>query len=129
MPRTDSLTTVEMYHLYEACAIIREAFKETLYLVGSASLGGPYRDVDIRLMLDDNAYAAACPTQARWELLSLSISHYLSARTGLKVDFQIQREKEANEKFTVEKVGSRNPLGVGRTFAGGGDGTSPQAVD
>ena len=70
-------------------------------------------------MLDDSEFAAVCPTQARWELLCLSIGSYLRERTGLPVDFQIQRTAEANEKFHSR----RNPLGMGRVFAGGGDGT------
>lgn len=121
--RTDLLTTTELYHLDQACVPIRKAFGEHVWLVGSAGIGndgGAYRDVDVRLMLDDEAFAAACPTRERWELLCLSIGAYLSSRTGLPIDFQVQRTREANERFT----GPRNPLGSGcRIFAGGGDGT------
>lgn len=121
-PRTDLLTTTELYHLDNACALIRRAFGHPSYLVGSAGTGGAesYRDVDVRLMLDDAEFAAACPDRARWELLCLAISTYLSERTGLPVDFQVQRTSEANERFGG---GFRNPLGMGRIFAGGGDGT------
>ena len=118
--RTDSLTTVELHYLDQACVDIWKAFGSFPYLVGSAGEGGAYRDVDVRLMLDDEEYAATCPTQERWALLSLAVSAYLSERTGLKVDFQIQRTKEANEKYGNKR---RNPLGVGRVFAGGGDAT------
>lgn len=127
--RTDLLTTTEMYHLDQACQLIAKAFGgEHPYLVGTAGLGGAerYRDVDVRLMLDDEEFAAACPTRERWELLCLSIGAYLAARTGLPVDFQIQATSVANAKYD----GPRNPLGllhsdgrVGRVFAGGGDGT------
>ena len=44
-------------------------------------------------MLDDDEFAAVCPTQARWELLCLAIGTYLSERTGLPVDFQVQRTR------------------------------------
>lgn len=129
--RTALLTTTELYHLDQACQLINRAFKGgPPYLVGSAGTGNdgsPYRDVDVRLMLDDDEFAAACPTRERWELLCLSISGYLSQRAGLKIDFQIQRLREANERFS----GPRNPLGLihldgtpGRVFAGGGDGTA-----
>jgi hypothetical protein len=121
-PRTDLLTTTELYHLDAACRLISRAFGDSRpYLVGSAGSGeaASYRDVDIRLMLGDGEFAAACPTLARWELLCLAIGAYLKDRTGLPVDFQIQRTAEANERFD----GRRNPLGMGRTFAGGGDGT------
>jgi len=121
-PRTDSLTTVELYNLDAACRLVSRAFNGgPPYLVGSAGIGGTggYRDVDVRLILDEDEFAAVCPTRERWELLCLAISAYLSERTGLPIDFQIQRTKEANERFS----GSRNPLGMGRVFAGGGDGT------
>jgi hypothetical protein len=121
--RTDLLTTVEMYNLDTACRVVRQAFGKPPYLVGTAGVGGAdsYRDVDVRLMLDDDEFAAACPTRARWELLCVAISAYLSERTGLPVDFQVQRTTEANERFGDKP---RNPLGMGgRTFAGGGDAT------
>lgn len=128
--RTDLLTTTEMYHLDQACQLVSRAFAgRPPYLVGSAGIGndgGAYRDVDVRLMLSDEDFAAACPTRERWELLSLSIGAYLGERTGLKVDFQVQLASVANERFS----GPRNPLGLvhqdgtpGRVFAGGGDGT------
>jgi hypothetical protein len=123
-PRTGQLTTVQLYQLDVACQPIRQAFGATPYLVGTAGVGGnrAYRDVDVRLMLDRDEFAAACPAQARWSLLCLAISTYLSDRTGLQVDFQIQRTDLANEWHK----GPRNPLGTGgRTFAGGGDGTPP----
>lgn len=121
--RTDLLTTTELYHLDQACQVVSRAFKGgPPYLVGTAGVGGAekYRDVDVRLMLDDDEFAAACPTRERWELLCLAIGSYLSERSGLPVDFQIQRTEEANERYGDKP---RNSLGTGRIFAGGGDGT------
>jgi hypothetical protein len=126
--RTALLTTTELYHLDQACQIVSRAFGgEHPYLVGSAGVsndGGPYRDVDVRLMLDDDEFARACPTRERWELLCLATGVYLSERSGLKIDFQVQLASLANEKHGG---GPRNPLGMGgqaaRVFAGGGDGT------
>jgi hypothetical protein len=127
--RTDLLTTTQMYHLDQACELVSKAFGgECPYLVGTAGLGGAdsYRDVDVRLMLDDGEFAAACPTRERWELLCLSVGAYLASRTGLAIDFQVQRVTEANAKHGRQP---RNPLGIGgaaaRVFAGGGDGTPP----
>jgi hypothetical protein len=125
--RTDLLTTTEMYHLDQACQLISRAFgDECPYLVGSAGIdndGTRPRDVDVRLMLGDKEFAEICPTVERWELLCLSIGAYLQARTGLPVDFQIQRTREANERYGGK---ARNPLGISgrrsRIFAGGGDG-------
>lgn len=120
--RTDLLTTVELYNLDVACQIIRKAFGRPPYLVGTAGVGGAdtYRDVDVRLMLDDEEFAEVCPSRARWELLCLAISAYLRERTGLPVDFQVQSTSIANERYGEKP---RNPLGMGRIFAGGGDGT------
>lgn len=124
--RTALLTTTELYHLDQACQVISRAFGgQCPYLVGTAGVGGAesYRDVDVRLMLADDEFAEACPTRERWELLCLSISAYLQARTGLPIDFQIQRKAEALERFGDKP---RNPLGLvrgGRVFAGGGDAT------
>lgn len=121
--RTDLLTTTELYNLDAACVLVKRAFGgQPPYLVGSAlgtAPSGAPRDVDVRLMLDDAEFAAACPTRARWELLCLAIGTYLRERTGLPVDFQIQLTSIANERYS----GMRNPLGMGRIFAGGGDGT------
>ena len=50
-----------------------------------------------------------------------AIGAYLKDRTGLPIDFQIQRTDIANAAHD----GPRNPLGMGRVFAGGGDGTPP----
>lgn len=126
-PRTDLLTTVELYKLDIACRAIRKAFGHPPYLVGSAGPAnlvatspGTYRDVDVRLMLDDGEFAAVCPTRARWELLCLAVSAYLREWTGLPIDFQVQRTQEANERYGSQM---RNPLGMSRVFAGGGDGT------
>lgn len=124
--RSDLLTTTELYHLDQACKMIARAFGgHHPYLVGTAGYGGAerYRDVDVRLMLDDDEFAAACPTRERWELLSLAIGAYLSQRSGLPVDFQLQLASVANEVHDKPRI----PLGMGgearRVFAGGGDGT------
>jgi hypothetical protein len=122
-PRSDLLTTTQLYFLDQACVPIVQAFGHLAWLVGTAGVGGAerYRDVDVRLILDEEEFAAACPTRERWEVLCLSVSAYLSSRTGLPVDFQVQRAAEANARYGGKP---RNPLGSGRRhYAGGGDGT------
>jgi hypothetical protein len=118
---TDQLTTHEMYDLDSACRLIEKAF-DPPYLVGSAGVDGHagYRDVDVRLILGDAEFDALIgENRYRWELLSLAIGDYLRLRTRLPVDFQIQRQTEANEKHSKP----RNPLGMARNLAGGGDAT------
>ena len=126
--RSSALTTSQMFEVDRACELVSRAFGgKSPYLVGSAGIGaggdGPPRDVDVRLMLDDGEFAAACPTRQRWELLCLAIGAYLRERTGLEIDFQVQSAAVANARHDKP----RNPLGLGgraaRVFAGGGDGT------
>ncbi len=118
------LTTDELYRLDHACALICDAFDhEPPYLVGSAQEGdGAYRDVDVRLILEDGTFDVLFDgNRARWELLCLAIGDYLRKATGLPIDFQIQRMTEANEKHPGKQ---RNPLGLnGRVLAAGGDAT------
>jgi hypothetical protein len=114
------LSTLDLHRLDVACRPIREAFGGfCLYLVGSATARDTYRDVDVRLILDDDQFDHLIVNRTVWEMLSLGISAYLTLHTGLPIDFQVQRQTEANKQH----VGFRNPIGTGRVFAGGGDAT------
>lgn len=104
-----ALSPRQFFLLDQACKPIAEAFGEFPYLVGTAGIRGPYRDVDIRLMLDDAAYdnlrdAVGAPCIA---FLGLAIGEYLASLTGLPIDFQVQRTTEAN----AQHEGPRNPIG------------------
>lgn len=107
-----------MFLLDEACRPIAQAF-EPPYLVGTAQSGRAFRDVDVRLMLADEVYdrladlGVHVPT-----FLGLAIGEYLAARTGLPIDFQIQRTTEANALHH----GARNPLGLRKLGNYAGDG-------
>lgn len=105
-----ALSPRQMFLLDEACRPIAEAFDEAPYLVGTAVSRRAYRDVDVRLILDDETYARlveVVDTPLR-EFLGLAIGEYLAARTGLPIDFQIQQQTAANEAHPW----SRNPLGM-----------------
>lgn len=126
--RSCQLRTDELNRLDQACQLISRAFGNHPYLVGSAGFGeagAGYRDVDVRLILDDGEFAAVCPTRERWELLCLALGDYLRERTGLPIDFQVQQQTAANAAHHKP----RNPLGMSRVFAGGGDGTPPWGSD
>lgn len=119
--RSCQLRTDELNRLDQACQLISRAFGTHPYLVGSAGFGEAgtgYRDVDVRLILDDEEFTRTCPTRERWELLCLALGDYLRERTGLAIDFQVQQQSAANAAHAKP----RNPLGTGRFFAGGGDG-------
>lgn len=123
--RTAHLTTADLYNLDVACKLIGRAFEGPPYLVGSAMDSRDFRDVDVRLILDDTQFDSLFsrrPAQL-WELLSLALGDYLRQRTGLPIDFQIQRQTEANAKHAKP----RNPLGMSRIYAGGGDAV-PDAI-
>ena len=94
---------------------IEDAFGDIPYLVGSAATSKTWRDVDVRLMLDDDAFHGLFPNHAqlsqldlKWCLICDAISELARTQTGLPVDFQIQAISTANEKYP----GMRIPLGL-----------------
>lgn len=107
-----SLSPPVLFALDLACKPIVEAFGEMPYLVGSVQerTAGPWSDVDVRLMLDDDAYDALfAGTRPEYQtMLDLVFSVYLRDMTGLPIDFQIQRTSQANEHHGSKP---RNPLG------------------
>lgn len=80
---------------------------EVPYLVGSALLRADHRDVDVRVMLADEAYDALAELVNLADL-HLSVSLWGQQVTGLPVDFQLQRRDHANAEFD----GRRHPLGM-----------------
>lgn len=85
------------------------------YVVGSSLERPDWRDVDVRLMLKDDAFAELFPkagdhweNDARWLLLTTAISEHMSKVTGLPIDFQIQPMTRTNERHK----GPRNAIGV-----------------
>lgn len=100
-----------------ACADLNRAFDGQCFLVGSALERPNWRDVDVRLMLDDDKFARLFPAAGanwefdpRWLVMVVSISAYLAKLTGLPVDFQFQPVSHANKRHS----GPRNPLGIRR---------------
>ena len=89
---------------------IADAFGHLPYLVGTAAIGKEWRDVDVRLILPDDEFDALFPPvekdqpDGRWGLLCAAISELARIRTGLPVDFQIQRQSFANERFPRQDV-------------------------
>jgi hypothetical protein len=121
------LSALELHELDEACEPFVAAFGHHPYLVGSASQRPDFRDVDVRLILPDGEFDALfSERKGLWALLSRLGASHLRAKTGLPVDFQIQRMTEANEKFGDLAVTPRNPLGTRSllNYAGGGDATA-----
>lgn len=120
------LTTSELHRLDRACADLYRTFGSRTFLVGTAYDKASFRDVDVRTILADDEFDAIFGTRPKlWGLFCSAVAVQLSAATGLRIDYQVQRQTEANEKHT----GPRNPLGqlfgktAGREYAGLGDAT------
>jgi predicted nucleotidyltransferase len=89
--------------------IVYEAFGAWPYLVGSAAMGKQWRDVDVRLILEDAEYERQLGKigrpeilNRRWSAMCLAFSILGKQVTGLPIDFQIQRNTDANAKYPKE---------------------------
>lgn len=123
------LPAPHFFALNQACAFVNQAldgYGFGCFLVGSSLKRRDYRDVDVRYVMEDASYdrlfrnppnAGSCTGSyynALWSLMCLSISRWLSESTGLPVDFQIQRQTQAN----AEHPKRRNALGVFLDYPG-----------
>lgn len=96
-----------VFALELACRQINEAFGgHGCYIVGSALDRPDWRDVDVRFILEDDEFQKLFPDaldqgrhehDARWLILTTSISAWLSKVSGLPIDFQFQQQTHANK--------------------------------
>jgi hypothetical protein len=124
--RANYLPAPQYFNLNLACAPLAASGGYGVYLVGSCLERPDYRDVDVRMMLDDATFdriygwATAAESNAFFSMFCAAVSLYLSQHSGLPVDFQVQRATEANAKHR----GQRSSLGIFvNQYAGGGDAT------
>ena|SRR5688500_8957268 len=101
--------------------LVQDAFGETPYLVGSATRRKTWRDVDVRLILADDLYAAAFPLRrghthphptpvgTAWSAVAMAFSALGRQLTGLPIDFQVQSQAQANRE---PGAAARIPLGM-----------------
>ena len=88
-------------------AYVDQAFGHTPYHVGSSLTDKhKYRDVDVRLILPDDEFAAyfGDPLKAGWLSNKLNMWNFAWTTlgkkvTGLPIDFQIQQQTLANDQF------------------------------
>jgi hypothetical protein len=85
-------------------------FGETPYLVGSAMTRADFRDVDVRLILDDSIFDGHFADERFRNGLNLAVSLWGESVTRLPIDFQIQRRTDANAEFPA--ANRRRPLGA-----------------
>lgn len=106
--RANWIGGAEYHNLTLACASLNDAFGHgSVFLVGSSIKRRDFRDVDVRVILTDEEFDQLFPglwseesfrpdLHGLWSLMCASISEWLKARTGLPIDFQVQRMTQAN---------------------------------
>jgi hypothetical protein len=116
------LSPPDFHRLNWACQPVRAAFGSPPYLVGSVLTRPDYRDIDLRLILDDEVYDAMFGavdgltterrTGATLLLLNIAVSDLIAKAANVRapIDFQFQSMTEAN----VPEHGMRNPMGMPR---------------
>lgn len=97
---------------------VHAAFGHHPYHVGSSVFNKTWRDVDVRLILEDEEYACmglGDPKRphenSKWVALTLAFSALGKAMTGLPIDFQIQQQSHANENYSQKEGCIRSALG------------------
>jgi hypothetical protein len=92
--------------------LVRDYFGEAPYQVGSSLFSKSFRDVDVRLILDDEdfeqRFGAIRSAELNPKLAAITLAFCALGRemTGLPIDFQIQPVSWANEKYPT----NRSPL-------------------
>lgn len=127
--RANYVPAPHFYRLNHACRTINDALPGGFgcYLVGSSLERRDYRDVDVRFIMGDDAFDRMFRVEAKdadngragwlnpyWSLLCVALSEWLSKESGLPVDFQIQRQTQANEQHD----GMRSALGIFLDYPG-----------
>ena len=111
--RTNFVRVPNLFILEKECYLLRQAMGAMCYLVGSALTTDNYNDVDIRMIMSDEAYEklfgdSTCEQSLFWNVLCTLISRDLSEKSHEKVDFQIQSMEHANKRHAY----SRQPMGM-----------------
>lgn len=102
--------------------VVTDAFDTHPYLVGTAATGKVWRDVDVRVILDDRIFwrlfndqnASPMTTHShgtRWASVCMAYSALGLAMTGLPIDFQVQSMTHANGLY-----GNRVRVPLGLSF-------------
>jgi hypothetical protein len=112
-----------VFKLAQACWQINQAWSHLdgfgCYLVGSCLERPDFRDVDVRMLLKDDVFQREFPDVAsidyatwehdpKWLILTVAISEWLRAQTGLLIDFQFQPQSFANKRHG----GARHAIGM-----------------
>ena len=88
------------------------------WLVGSVLHRRDHRDIDVRIMLDDETFERVFGGDGLWvtngslTLANMALSALAHEMTGLEIDCQIQRTSDANAVYGDQQ---RQPLRLPRT--------------
>jgi hypothetical protein len=98
--RASFLTVNQIFNLNVACRALKD-FGVGTFHVGSSLERSDYHDVDLRCILPNKEFDAMFSDcqDPRFLFLNTAISEWITARTGLPIDFQFQRMTDANEQF------------------------------
>lgn len=96
---------------------LRHFFDAVPYLVGSVLKTTDWRDVDVRVILDDEQFDAMFDEltsprclNLKWNACCLAFASLGRDMTGLPIDFQVDRQTEANEQFDGPRSGILDPM-------------------
>jgi hypothetical protein len=98
--------------------LVWSAFGDYPYHVGSSVFKKQWRDVDVRLILEDAEYermGLGDPQyphhNKKWVALTLAFAALGKSMTGLSIDFQIQQQTNANTTYSQKDGCVRSALG------------------
>lgn len=103
--RVSALSPPQMRMLDLWATAVRQSLSTDVLLVGSCMTRRDPRDVDVRIILDDEDPLLVHPE--RLPLLHVALSEWARSMTGLPVDAQFQSRSEH-----AEQTGPINPLGL-----------------
>lgn len=100
-------------YLQEFGSQIWSVFGSCPYIVGSCLYKKVWRDVDIRMILDDDdfeiwGFGKPASENGKRTALEMAFAELGKRMTGLPIDFQIQQQTWANEKYQ----GPRSAIGI-----------------
>lgn len=99
--RSHYLSTIEWFNLSWNIQPICKVFAYEVYLVGSCLKSREFRDVDIRVICAD--YGDYLHSEFARKVFGMFASEWLSQRTGLIIDLQLQTVEEAS-KFDGDRI-------------------------
>ena len=107
----------QQLYLHEFGSKVWDAFGSLPYVVGSVLTSKAWRDVDVRFLMPDEEYERTFPGVKnhndehqcpKWIALCMAWSALGEKMTGLPIDFQVQRQSEANRLYP----GNRSAIGI-----------------